>query len=63
MGKKFIGVDELRKDLTKILKKLPKEKEIVITQLGDPKAILLDISHWSKMREKILKITSQVPKV
>lgn len=47
MEKKFIGTDDLRRDLTDILDKLSKENgEIVITQRGKPQAVLLNLEAY-----------------
>ena len=47
LNKRFIGADDLRRDLSGIIEKLADEKnEIVITQHGKPKAILLDLNTY-----------------
>lgn len=52
LKKKFIGVDDLRRDLTNILEKLPREySEVVITQHGKPKAILLDLNTYLELKD------------
>lgn len=52
--KKYVGTDELRKNLTAILDKLPEEGgEIIITQHGKPQAILFDIESYLE-REEVL---------
>ncbi|MBI2315244.1 type II toxin-antitoxin system Phd/YefM family antitoxin [Candidatus Daviesbacteria bacterium] len=51
LDKKFIGADDLRKQLTDILSKLPKEKEMVITQNGKPKGVLVDIETYIRIKE------------
>lgn len=51
LEKRFIGADDLRKQLTNILNGLAKNKEVVITQHGRPKGILLDIATYIKMQE------------
>lgn len=53
LQKKFVGTDDLRKNLTKILKMLPKEKEIIITQHGVPKAVLIDPDYYSKIQNEL----------
>lgn len=52
LRKKFIGVDDLRRQLTDILKTLPKEGgKLVITQHGKPQAILIDLDTYLKIQE------------
>lgn len=54
LRKKFIGTDELRKELTDILDQLPKEGgEIVITQHGTPQAVLMDLESYLELQEQI----------
>jgi prevent-host-death family protein len=54
LQKKFIGTDELRKELTSILDKLPEEGgEIVVTQHGKPQAILVDLDTYLELQEQI----------
>lgn len=48
---KFIGTDDLRKSLSKILDQLPKEKRLVITQHGQPKGALIDLDTLIKLEE------------
>ena len=48
---KFIGTDDLRKRLSIILDRLPKEKRLVITQNGQPKAALVDLETLIKLEE------------
>lgn len=48
---KFIGTDDLRKSLSAILDKLPKEKKLIITQNGQPKGALIDIETLIKVEE------------
>lgn len=48
---KFIGTDDLRKRLSNILARLPKEKKLVITQHGQPKAALIDLETLIKLEE------------
>lgn len=45
-NKEFVGTDHLRKNLTKILKELKRKKELVVTQSGKPKAMLLDFERY-----------------
>lgn len=53
LQKKFIGVDDLRRELTNILDKLPKGGEVVVTQHGQPKAILTDINSYLELLETL----------
>lgn len=54
LQKKFIGTDELRKDLTDILDKLPEEGgEIVVTQHGKPQAVLVDLDSYLEFQEQL----------
>ncbi len=47
LRKKFIGADDLRRSLSDIIEKFTDEKnEIVITQHGKPKAVLLDLNTY-----------------
>lgn len=49
---KFIGTDDLRKDLSAILlNTLPKEKRLVITQHGQPRGALIDLDTLIKLEE------------
>lgn len=48
--KKFIGADDFRRDLSAILDKLPHEdSQLIITQHGKPKAILLDLNTYLEL--------------
>lgn len=51
LNKKFIGSDELRRDLTKILNQVPQGEEVVITQHGQPKAILLNLNTYLELTD------------
>lgn len=52
--RKFIGVDDLRRDLSKILKRLPKEgEEIVITQHGQPQAVMWGLNTYFELQETL----------
>lgn len=54
LDKKFIGTDDLRKQLTTILAKLPKEGgEIVVTQHGTPQAVLINIESYLELQEQL----------
>ena len=48
----FVGAHEFRKDLTKLLDGLKKDKgELVITQQGKPVAILSDMETYLEMKQ------------
>lgn len=52
LNKKFIGVDDFRRELSDILEKLPSaNSELVITQHGQPKAILLDLNTYLELKD------------
>ena len=52
--KRFIGTDELRKELSDILDKLPNEGgEIVVTQHGKPQAVLVDLESYLNLYETL----------
>ncbi len=54
LQKKFIGTDELRKGLTDILNNLSdKGGEIVVTQHGQPQAILIDLQSYLNLYETL----------
>lgn len=54
LDKKFIGTDELRRNLTKILNELSqKGGEFIVTQHGIPKAVLMDIESYIKLEKRI----------
>lgn len=54
LKKKFIGVDDLRQQLTAILNNLPREGgEIVVTQHGTPQAVLIDLESYLNLYETI----------
>lgn len=51
---KFVGADELRRDLTNILARLPKEGgQMVVTQHGEPQAILMDFERYLDLLETL----------
>lgn len=57
LDKKFIGTDELRRNLTKILNELSqKGGELIVTQHGVPKAVLMDIESYIKLQKRILEV-------
>lgn len=52
LKKRFIGADDLRRDLSNIIDKLPSEQgEIVVTQHGKPKAVLLDLNTYLELTD------------
>ena len=52
--KRFIGTDELRKELSDILNNLPNEGgEIVVTQHGKPQAVLVDLESYLNLYETL----------
>ncbi len=54
LRKKFIGTDDLRKRLTEILDTLPENGgEIVVTQHGQPQAILVDLQSYLERQETL----------
>lgn len=64
LQKQFIGVDKLRRELTKILDNLPKKGgEIVITQHGKPKGILVDVGSYLATEELLERIADSDPKL
>ena len=64
LKRKFIGADELRRELTSILKQLSAERgEIVITHQGKPKAVLLDIESYIDQEELAEQIADADPKL
>lgn len=48
--KKFIGADDLRRDLSDILENMPgADSQLIVTQHGKPKAILLDLNTYLQL--------------
>lgn len=62
LDKKFVGADDLRKDLTKILNQISKNKEIVVTQHGKPKGVLIDIETYMKIEQLKDELADYDPK-
>lgn len=57
----FVGVHEFRRNLTKLLAGLKKEKgEIVITQQGKPVAILSDMETYLEIRQALKEFSDPV---
>lgn len=63
LQKKFVGTEDLRRELTEILKKLPEEREIIITQSGKPKAVIVDIASYIEKEELTEQIADQDPRL
>lgn len=63
LDKKFIGTDDLRKRLTDILNKLPTEGEVIITQNGSPKGVLVNVKTYLRIRELEDEIADYDPKL
>lgn len=63
LDKKFVGADDLRKKLTSILSTLPKDREVIITQNGKPKGVLLDIKSFLEIEELYEQIADLNPKL
>ncbi len=63
LNRKFIGADDLRKELTNILNKLSKEGEVVITQHGQPKGVLMDIQSYLEIEELHEQLADLDPKL
>lgn len=54
LQKKFIGTEELRRQLSDILNRLPKEGgELVVTQHGIPQAVLIDLESYLNLYETL----------
>ncbi len=54
LQKKFIGTDDLRRELTDVLSRLSRDGgEIVVTQHGKPQAVLLDMEAYLNLRETL----------
>ena len=52
LDKRFIGADDLRRDLSDIIDKLPGEQtEIVVTQHGKPKMVLIDLNTYLQLTD------------
>lgn len=63
LDKKFIGADDLRRDLTKILDHISQNKEIVVTQHGKPKGVLVDIETYMRIEELKDELADYNPKL
>lgn len=62
VNKKFVGADELRRDLTKILDQVP-QGGIVVTQHGKPKVVMVDIETYLRIQELEDEISDYDPKL
>jgi len=50
----FVGMHELRKNLSKILEALKEEgREVVITQQGKPTAVIIDLEKYLEVQEAL----------
>lgn len=64
LQKKFIGTDDLRRELTSILDRLQKERgEIVVTNHGKPQAVLVDLQSYLDLEEVQEQIADSDPKL
>lgn len=64
LDKKFIGADDLRKDLSDIIEKLNLgSTEIVVTQHGKPKVVLIDIETYLRFQELEDELADYDPKL
>ena len=64
LEKNFIGAEDLRRELSDILERLPKEGgEIVITQHGKPKAIIVDIKSYLDREEFLEQVDDSDPEL
>ena len=63
LQKKFIGVDDFRRQLTEILEKLPKEGEVVITQHGKPQAVMVSIETYLRIQKLEDELADYDPKL
>lgn len=63
LDKKFVGTDDLRKELTHILNRLSREGEVIVTQHGQPKGVLMDVATYLEREELFEKIADSDPKL
>lgn len=64
LHQKFVGTDDLRRDLTSILKTLKKKGgQVVITQHGKPQAVLIGVNHYLDLDEINELIADSDPKL
>lgn len=62
LQKKFMGMDDLRRQLGKVLETLPQEKEVVITHHGKPQGILIDVQTYLDIQELKEQIADSDPR-
>ncbi len=62
LKRKFVGADELRRDLTKILDQVPREGEVVVTQHGKPKVVMINIETYVRIQELEDELADYDPK-
>lgn len=65
LQKKVVDIDDLRRQLPSVLKRLPKEGELVITERGKPKGVLVDIAsylEWEEQQEQLADSDSKLVK-
>ncbi len=64
LDKKFIGSDELRRNLKKVLNDFKKNGgEVVVTQNGKPKAVLVNLKRYLELEELQERIADSDPKL
>lgn len=64
LERKFIGADELRRNLKKVLNGFKKNGgELVVTQKGKPKAMLVAIDRYLELEELREKMLDRDPKL
>lgn len=54
--KRFVGVHELRVNLTKLLSKLDKNSEVIVTKQGKPTAILMGLKSYKELTDKLARL-------
>ena len=54
----FVGVHELRKNLTELLTSIREEdQDLVVTQNGKPVAVLMDVEKYLEMQEALRELS------
>lgn len=62
--KKFVGTNDLRRELAKILKRLKREGgEVIVTQHGKPRAVLLGLDSYLEFQELQEQMADLDPKL
>lgn len=56
----FLGTDELRKKLTTLLKSLSKKEDIVVTQKGEPVAVLVDLKRYLEEKQALQELSDPI---